>query len=78
MQIIVKSSNRWVYPPTGEYVGPPGTTLQFDDLRIQNNFKPYPLRPPGVRQPQSEAPILGRIRAKIEGRGSIEGDILNR
>ena len=74
MKIHARRQKRCAYPKIGKYNGSPVFEGTFEDLEIKDppGFKlPIQLRPDGVRQPAAEATILGRIRAKLQGRAGF-------
>tara|TARA_R100001244_G_scaffold25113_4_gene25559 strand:+ start:18464 stop:18718 length:255 start_codon:yes stop_codon:yes gene_type:complete len=74
VKIRARKQKRCAYPPTGRYIGNSPFLGTFEDLEIKDpeNFKlPTQLRPDGARSPQAEANILGRIRAKAQGRAAF-------
>lgn len=74
MRIHARRQKRCAYPAIGKYTGPPTFEGRFEDLEIKDpeGFKlPIQIRPDGVRQPAAEASILGRIRAKLQGRAGF-------
>jgi len=77
-RISVKRSRRSPVLPTGVIVTAPSTFSKFTDVRIQNKFIPFRIRPEGARQSDAEANILSRIKAKVNGYGSLNGDVLGR
>ena len=80
MKITASRSGRCAYPPTGRYIGTPPAAKSFEQHEIKDkNFVPgMRLRPPGVRDSQAEARILGNIRAIDQGRAPVNMDIFNR
>ena len=77
MQIKARRVKRCAWPPIGGYSTPPPPFKDFEAIRIKP-FKPFRLRPEGVRQSQTEANILGRIAAIQQNRAMSGGDILSR
>lgn len=75
--LIVKRSNRCAFPPTGSPTSPPGTSLEFNDIKIK---KPVPRRllPEGSRQSGAEARILYNIIAIEQNRAPLTTDIIGR
>lgn len=74
MSIKARKQKRCAYPPTGRYGSNSPFEGKFEDIEIKDPdyFKlPIQLRPDGVRQPQAEASVLGRIRAKAQGRAGF-------
>ena len=78
MKIIARRSGIWAYPPTGRYISTPPMAQSFEAHEIKDhNFVPgMRIRPIGVRQPYSEAAILGNIRAVDQGRAPVNFDPL--
>ena len=76
MQIRARRIKRCAYPPIGKYVSHAPFKGKFKDLELES-IKVFPqLRPDGVRQPQAEATILGKMVAKAQGRaGFPDADI---
>lgn len=71
--IYVKRSRRCTYPPVGVPIAPPGTTNTFEEIEI--TVEPIErLRPEGARQSESEANVMGRIRAVQQKRAPITLD----
>jgi len=73
----IRRSRRSPYP-TFAIQKPPGTTKKFKDIEIVDRFVPFRLRPEGARQSTVEANILSKIKAKVNGFASANGDILGR
>lgn len=76
--IKVARKNRCPYPPIGKSISPPGNNKAFEDVAIQDNFINMRLRPVGSRQSESEANVLSKIKAIVDGRAMGSGDILGR
>ncbi len=80
MKIIARKLNKCAYPPIGKYIGsPPVVPTKFEQYEIKDkNFVPGTrLKQDGVKQSQSEARILGNIRAIDQGRAPVNGDVLS-
>ena len=71
MFIRARRIKRCAYPPIGKYVAHESFKGKFEDLELES-IKEFPqLRPDGVRQPQAEATILGKLVAKKQGRAGF-------
>lgn len=74
--MLVVHYSRIYYPPIASYAYPKPVVVKFSDIAIPDVEIPTSLKQPGVRQPLAEGAILGRIKAKLQGLGSLQGQIV--
>lgn len=74
MYIKVRRYKRGSLPPIGSYTTAEMFQGTFKDVEIKP-VQVERLLPPGVRQSQAEARIMGRIVAIRQNRASLNGDI---
>jgi len=76
--VMIRRKPRSPYPPSNGIMKPPPAPKTFKEVEIVNRFVPFRIKPEGARQSTVEANILSKIKAKVNGFASLNGDILGR